>query len=80
MINEINSAGLPTAGYVREKHLINQPARGDRPERQGVVGVSHATLWRWIKSDKFPQPVKLSEGVTAWPVEQVREWLAKRAA
>lgn len=55
---------LPAGGYVRQAHLI--PA---------VVPFSSATLWRKVKAGTFPAPVKLSERVTAWRVEDVREWL-----
>ena len=33
-------------------------------------------LWRKVKAGHFPKPVKLSERVTAWRVEDVRAWLA----
>jgi predicted DNA-binding transcriptional regulator AlpA len=64
---------LPSTGFVRERDLIgNAQARGPVP-------FSHATLWRKVKSNQFPAPVKLSEGVTAWRVEDVRAWIAKHA-
>ena len=55
---------IPEYGYMRQAQLI--PV---------IVPVSAATLWRWVKSGKFPAPVKLSERVTAWPVESVRAWI-----
>ena len=60
---------LPAAGYVRQAQLIPTP-----------VPFSSATLWRKCKSGDFPKPVKLSERVTAWRVEDVRQWLAAQAA
>jgi len=39
-----------------------------------MVPISGATLWRWVKAKKFPAPVKLSIGVTAWRLSDVREW------
>ena len=60
---------LPATGYVRQAQLV--PA---------IVPVSSATFWRWVKTGKFPAPVKLSQRVTAWQVEGVRQWLADRAA
>jgi len=35
---------------------------------------SSATLWRKVKTGKFPAPIKISPGVTAWRVGSVREW------
>jgi prophage regulatory protein len=43
-----------------------------------VVPVSSATLWRWVKAGTFPAPVKLSSGMTAWRVGDVRAWMQAR--
>lgn len=55
---------LPGDGYVRQSQLLR------------VVPFSSATLWRRIQCGRFPRPVKLSERVTAWRVDAVRQWLA----
>jgi len=60
---------LPATGFIRQSQLI--PA---------IVPFSSATLWRKVKADTFPAPVKLSERVTAWPVESVRAWMNSRTA
>jgi predicted DNA-binding transcriptional regulator AlpA len=71
MVNDdIRAGSLPQEGFVREKQLVNQKGR------PGIVPVSHATLWRMVKARTFPEPIKLSAGVTAWRVEDVRAWLA----
>lgn len=36
--------------------------------------VSRATVWRWIRSSEFPQPVKLSPGCTRWRLADVEKW------
>lgn len=59
---------LPDSGYVRFAQLV--PA---------VVPASRSTIWRWVKEAKFPRPAKLSEGVTAWRVGDVRAFLAAQA-
>ena len=59
---------LPATGYVREKQLIGG----------GILPFSAKTLWRKVKDGTFPAPVKLSERITAWKVESVREWLDSR--
>lgn len=63
------SAGgnLPATGYIRQSQLI--PA---------IIPFSSATLWRKVKSGQFPRPVKLSERVTAWAVEDIRAWMLAR--
>lgn len=55
---------LPETGYVRQAQLI--PA---------IIPFSSATFWRKVKAGTFPAPVKLSERVTAWRVEDVRAWM-----
>lgn len=58
---------LPATGYVRQSQLI--PA---------IIPFSSATLWRKVKAGQFPRPVKLSERVTAWRVDDVRAWMQSR--
>ena len=60
---------LPETGYVRQAQLI--------PD---IIPFSSATLWREVKAGSFPVPVKLSQRVTAWRVEDVREWMRSRTA
>lgn len=57
---------LPDTGYLRQAQLIPH-----------VVPFSSATLWRKCKTGQFPQPVRLSERVTAWRVGDVRAWLVQ---
>lgn len=65
--NRQHRAGLPDAGFVREAQLV-----------PGLIPVSRATLWAWVKSEQFPSPVRLSPGCTAWRVEDVRRWMDER--
>lgn len=45
----------------------------------GVVPVSPATIWRWVKAGTFPAPIKLTAHVTAWKLEEVIAWLDARS-
>ena len=38
------------------------------------LGVSHVTLWRWVKDGHFPKPVKLSPRCTAFREDDVVAW------
>jgi predicted DNA-binding transcriptional regulator AlpA len=60
-------AKLPDDGYVRLSQLVPSP-----------IPVSQPTLWRMVKDGNFPAPYKLSERVTAWRVEDVRNWMKER--
>lgn len=82
---------LPETGFIRQAHLIGEapvtPEQAERnrqrgkgpkrprPGRPAILPWSSATLWRKVKAGDFIAPVKLSDGVTAWPVEAVRAWL-----
>ena len=70
----------------KKKHCMKQiiqkeagknkpPPRNNRPP---VIPVSRSTWRRWVKAGIAPQPVKLSVGVVAWRVGDLRCWLASR--
>lgn len=62
-MNTETSTTLPETGFVRQSQL------------KGIIPFSAATLWRKVAKKTFPAPVKLSVGVTAWKVEEVRAWM-----
>ena len=61
-------ATLPESGYIRVQALIK------------IIPFSASTVWRKAKNGGFPKPVKLSEQITAWRVEDVRAWMASTEA
>lgn len=65
MTNQISpNSALPLTGYIRQSQLIPH-----------IVPFSAATLWRKVKNGSFPIPVKLSERITAWKVEDIKNWM-----
>ncbi len=66
---------VPMTGYVRERDLLGIARGSGGQGHRGPLPFSHATLWRLVKNGEFPAPVKLSPGVTAWRVEDVRRWM-----
>lgn len=68
--------GLPAAGFVRLAQLVHDPRQ---PHKAAPLPFSKATLWRMVNAGTFPAPIKLSERITAWRVEDVREWIAAHA-
>ncbi len=54
---------LPATGFVRLADL--------RP----ILPLSDSTIWRRVRAGTFPAPVKLSERITAWRAEAIRQWL-----
>ncbi|MEX3812128.1 helix-turn-helix transcriptional regulator [Paraburkholderia sp. BR13439] len=54
---------LPPTGLVR------------RSQFKGIVPVSDATIWRWVKDGRFPQPLRVSPRLRLWNVADLREWM-----
>jgi prophage regulatory protein len=48
-------------------------------KKKGRLPVSPATLWRWIKEGKFPQPFKLGPNTTVWDLDQIEAFVAQQA-
>ena len=66
---------LPDSGFIRASHLVRDIKHPNRPV---PLQISMATLWRYVAAGSFPQPVKLSAGITAWRVGEVRAWMDAR--
>jgi prophage regulatory protein len=45
-------------------------------DRPGLLPVSPATIWRWVRQNKFPKPFKLAAGTTVWDAGQVEAFIA----
>lgn len=41
------------------------------PKKPGLLPVSPATIWRWVRNGKFPQPFKLGASVTGWSADEI---------
>lgn len=55
---------LPDLAYVR------------LPVVSCIFAISDATVWRWVKAGKIPEPRKLGPMTTAWNVGELRRTLA----
>lgn len=75
--NVTNHLGLPATGFVRLAQLVHDPRKSGKVT---PLPFSKATLWRMVNAGTFPAPIKLSERITAWRVEDVREWIAAHTA
>jgi prophage regulatory protein len=42
----------------------------------GITGLSRVTIWRYVKENKFPKPVKISPTRTAWVPSEIDQWVA----
>jgi prophage regulatory protein len=57
---------LPGEAFIRLRQLVES----------NLIPFSISTTWRKVRSGDFPSPVKVSSGVTAWRVQDIRAWLA----
>lgn len=57
---------LPDDGLIRVKTVAP------------LLGVSVATIWRWLAGGKFPRAVKVGTGTTAWRVGDIRRFIRER--
>lgn len=66
--HDAQPAQLPATGYIRARQLLN------------FIPFGRSTLWLKVSRGEFPAPVRLSERVTAWRCEVIREWIDAKAA
>ena len=43
-----------------------------------MVGVSRATIYRWMDADGFPRSIALGGNSIAWSEKSVQEWMESR--
>lgn len=65
---------LPDTAHIRAVQLVQSDKNPNAP-----IPFSAATLWRKVSDGTFPKPLKLSVGVTAWQVGEVRAWLVSKS-
>ena len=69
----VSTEQLPSSGFVRLSTIIGDRRSG----RPGILPIGPTTWWKGVKLGRFPAPVKLSERVTAWRVEDIRKLIAE---
>jgi len=61
---------LPDVALIQIRPLLNYK----------VVPYSATTIWRLCRDGKFPRPIKITSGITAWRVGDIREYLKTACA
>lgn len=56
---------LPDIAFIQIRPLIDY----------GILPYSATTIWRKCRDGSFPKPVKVSTGITAWRVGEIRRYL-----
>ena len=62
----MSSLSDSSPGFIRLRDLVKR------------VPVAKSTVWKWVEDGKFPRPIKLSQGVTAWSIAAIERWEAER--
>ena len=45
-----------------------------------VLDVSVSTLWRLVRAEKFPRPLRISAGRVGWRARRVLQWIDEQDA
>lgn len=59
---------------MNEQHIIREP------EVMRRTGLSHSTIWRLRKLDRFAKPLRISTSAIGWLASDLDSWLAARLA
>lgn len=62
--------GMPETGLLRLSSILAP---------RGPIPVGKSTWWEGVRSGRFPKPVKLGRGITAWRVEDIRSLIERGA-
>lgn len=64
----VDKTSEPLRGLYRVKQIV-------KPD--GLIPVSKSTWWAGVKSGRFPKPVRLGPGITAWRGEDLQALIDK---
>ncbi len=62
---KIEKSLLPEVGFIRLKEILK------------IFPMGKSTVWQKVRDGNFPKPVKISERITVWKVEDIRAFIAK---
>lgn len=65
---------------MKKLNTLDQKVKIDPMRETMLASVNRSTVYRWIKTQGFPAPIKLSPGCSVWSVSEVNEWLESRKA
>ena len=44
-----------------------------------ILSLGKSTIWGLMKEGKFPQSIKISQGVTAWNSKDIHRWVNEQS-
>jgi hypothetical protein len=66
----MNNNKLPETGFLRLPQIIGNSK--SNPPIPPIIPVCRSTWWEGVRTGKFPKSIKLSERITVWKVEDIR--------
>lgn len=48
------------------------------PEVCELVGLKRPTIYKYIKTEGFPKPIKIGSRASRWSYAQIMEWIEKQ--
>lgn len=67
-------SSLPETGYLRIWQILGDKRRG----LPALIPVSRSTWYLGIGNGRYPSPIKLSERISAWRVEDIKKLIDKK--
>lgn len=61
----------PKTGFLRLRQIIGDPK--STPPVPGLFPVGRSTWFAGVRSGRYPKPVKLSDRIVAWRVEDIQQ-------
>jgi predicted DNA-binding transcriptional regulator AlpA len=65
---------IPVTNFLRLSQIIGNPKAN--PPVLALIPVSKSTWWSEVKAGRYPAPVKLSKGISAWRAEDITALMA----
>lgn len=69
-MDKLNKSAIPAS--LENFDVLPDSAHVRLPTVCGLYGVGPATVWRYVKSGKIPQPKKIGPRIAAWNVGELR--------
>lgn len=48
------------------------------PDVKKITGLSRTTIYKLVKEQDFPSPIKLSKKAIGWPESTIENWIKQR--
>ncbi len=43
-----------------------------------IVPFSRITIWRWVRENRFPKPVRVGQRGIAWICAEIEQWISEQ--